>query len=269
MSVTKAVVMARGLGSRMRRDAGADLRPDQAEAAASGAKAMMPVGERPFLDHSLSRLAAAGITDVCLVVAPDHEEIRSYYDAQPLSRITVHYAVQAEPRGTADAIAAAADFTGRDRFVAVNGDNLYPVPALRALLASRGSAVIGFAPSVLISESNIPEERLDAFAVLTRDPDGALTAIVEKPTPEQAAAFGRHPMVSMNCWLFEPTIQDACRRIGPSVRGEYEVVDAVRLLMTEGVRFDVIPVAAGVLDLSSRGDVPAVTSFLEADRVRL
>lgn len=269
MSVTKAVVMARGLGSRMRRDADANLRPDQAEAAASGAKAMMPVGERPFLDHSLSRLAASGITDVCLVVAPDDEAIRSHYDAAELSRLTVTYAVQAEPRGTADAIAAASDFVGEDRFVAVNGDNLYPVPALRALMAAPGSAAVGFAPSVLISESNIPEERLDAFAVLTRDDDGTLTAIVEKPTPEQAAAFGPHRMVSMNCWLFEPSILDACRNVEPSVRGELEVVDAVRTLVGDGVRFDVIPVAAGVLDFSSRGDVEAVTAFLEADRVRL
>ena len=108
MSVTKAVVMARGLGSRMRSDdAEADLRPDQADAAASGAKAMMPVGDRPFLDHSLSRLADAGITDVCLVVAPDHDEIRAHYEAQPLSRVRVSYAVQDEPRGTADAVAAA------------------------------------------------------------------------------------------------------------------------------------------------------------------
>lgn len=270
MSVTKAVVMARGLGSRMRSDdAEADLRPDQADAAASGAKAMMPVGDRPFLDHSLSRLADAGITDVCLVVAPDHDEIRAHYEAQPLSRVRVSYAVQDEPRGTADAVAAAACFTGGDRFLVVNGDNLYPVPALRALLAARGSAAIGFAPSVLVSGSNIPPCRLDAFAVLSRDVDGALTAIIEKPTPEQAEQFGRHRMVSMNCWLFEPSIQDACRRIGPSVRGEYEVVDAVRLLIEEGTRFEVIPVAAGVLDLSSRADVADVTAFLEADRVAL
>lgn len=269
MSVTKAVVMARGLGSRMRRDADATLAPEQAEAAASGAKAMMPVGERPFLDHSLSRLAASGITDVCLVVAPDDEAIRAHYDATELSRLRVTYAVQQEPRGTADAIAAAADFVGGDRFVAVNGDNLYPVPALRALMAAPGSAAVGFAPSVLISESNIPQERLDAFAVLTRDADGSLTAIVEKPTPEQAASFGPHPMVSMNCWLFEPSILEACRSVEASVRGEFEVVDAVRALVSQGVRFDVIPVAAGVLDLSSRSDVAAVTAFLEADLVRL
>ncbi len=58
---TKAVILARGLGTRMRRDdAGAELSAEQASLADSGMKAMIPVG-RPFLDYVLSGLADAGV----------------------------------------------------------------------------------------------------------------------------------------------------------------------------------------------------------------
>ena len=66
----------------------------------------MPFG-RPFLDHVLHNLADAGVTHVCLVTAPVHEEVRAYYGALPTDRVRVRCAIQAAPRGTADAVAAA------------------------------------------------------------------------------------------------------------------------------------------------------------------
>ncbi len=67
---TKAVILARGLGTRMRHeDPETTLAPEQAAIADAGLKAMIPVG-RPFLDYVLSGLADAGFSDVCIVVAP-------------------------------------------------------------------------------------------------------------------------------------------------------------------------------------------------------
>ena len=82
---TQAVILARGLGTRMRREgegegAGAALSDDQRRAAAQGAKGMMPLGQRPFLDYVLSALADAGIGDVTLVVAPDHRQISEHFE---------------------------------------------------------------------------------------------------------------------------------------------------------------------------------------------
>lgn len=269
MATKKAVVMARGLGSRMKKAADADLTPDQAAAAASGAKAMMPLGGRPFLDHALSRLADAGLTEICLVIGPEHTGVRDYYDSLDLERIEIFYAVQDEPLGTADAVASAGWFAGEDQVVVVNGDNLYPTDALAALAASDGSATIGFTPAGLVANSNIPADRMGAFAVITEDGSGALADIVEKPSPEQLAAFGEDRLVSMNCWLFTPAVFDACARIVPSARGELEIVDAVRLLVDEGERFAVLRSEDGVLDLSSRGDVASVAALLADSRVAL
>ena len=60
----KAVLLARGLGSRMKQESDASLTAVQAAAAAAGAKGMMPIGPRPFLDYVLSALADAGCTSV-------------------------------------------------------------------------------------------------------------------------------------------------------------------------------------------------------------
>ncbi len=270
MSVTKAVVMARGLGTRMKAaGSDAELTKEQAEAAASGAKAMMPLGERPFLDHVLTRLADAGLTQVCLVIGPEHTAVREYYDRLPRQRISIEYAEQTEPLGTADAVFAAEAFAGTDRFVVINGDNLYPTASLSRLADEPGMGTVGFVPDDLVANSNIPADRMGAFALLRADASGALAEIIEKPSAEVAAALGPERLVSMNCWLFGPEVFTACRSIEKSTRGEYEIVDAVRWLIENGTRFGVVPSSEGVWDLSSRGDVQSVADALAADEVLL
>ena len=267
---TKAVILARGLGTRMRReDASAQLDDAQARVADAGLKAMIPIG-RPFLDHSMHALADAGIRDICLVIGPEHEAIRTYYAALSLQRIRVHFAVQPTPNGTAGAVAAAESFAGGDTVLVLNGDNRYPVCASRALAQLGGSGVVGFSVAGLVANSNIPEGRVRQFALLQQDADGWCTGIVEKPDPATYASLVAHSLVSMNLWAFTPTIFDACRRVQPSVRGELELQDAVRIAMTElGERFRVIPSDEGVLDLSTRGDIDSVTRALRDQPVNL
>jgi len=266
---TKAVVLARGLGTRMRRDdAAAELSSAQAAVAASGVKALMDVG-RPFLDYVISALADAGIQEVCLVIGPEHEVLREYAAAATGGRVRVSTAVQEEPRGTADAVAAARDFAGEDRVIVLNSDNYYPAEALRALAGAPGSALLGFDRAALVERSNIPAERIRAFALVRRGPDGLLADVVEKPDAQTLAAFGADAPISMNAWLFTPAIFAACDRVEPSPRGELEIIDAVRLLVADGDPVTVVPAAVGVLDMSSRADVAAVQDALSTVEVAL
>lgn len=266
---TKAVILARGLGTRMRRvDEGAVLDARQAQVAASGVKAMIDVG-RPFLDYVISALADVGITEVCLVIGPEHDVLREYAARTSGGRVAVTTAVQAEPRGTAGAVSAAEDFAGQDRVIVLNSDNYYPVPALARLAEAPGSALLGFDRQALVEQSNIPADRVRAFALVTQDADGALTGLVEKPDEEQLAAYGQDTPVSMNAWLFTPAIFRASAQVAPSPRGELEIIDAVMLAREHGETFTVVPVAAGVLDMSSRGDVAAVQEALAGVEVAL
>ena len=270
MHTTKAVILARGLGTRMRRaDAAVRLDAAQAQVADGGLKAMIPIG-RPFLDHAISSLADAGITDVCLVIGPEHESIRAYYQGVSLRRVRVHFGTQSVADGTASAVAAAEAFAAGDPVLVMNGDNYYPVAACRALAALSASGTVGFEWQGLVANGNIPEERVRAFALLQRDGHGWLTSIVEKPDEATYARLLAQSLVSMNLWSFTPVIYEACRRVQPSVRGELELQDAVRIAISElGEPFRVLESREGVLDLSTRGDIESVARVLRDRPVSL
>ncbi len=266
-TVRTAVVLARGLGTRMRAetDATTSLSPAQAAAAASGYKALMPIGEHLLVDYSLAALADAGISRVVLVVGPEHEAFDAHIAELAPTRVSIELAVQPEPRGTADAVACAEQVVGQEPFLMVNGDNYYPVEGLRALAGHEGNALLGFDRAALVAGSNIPAERVAAFA-LVRQEGGLLTEIVEKPAPEVVQEAGEHALVSMNAFVFTPEIFQACARISPSPRGELEIVDAVRAL---GSPVSVLPVQGAVLDLSRREDVADVQARLASTQVAL
>lgn len=276
----RAVVLARGLGTRMRQaDPGIALSREQQRAADAGLKAMMPVNGRPFLDFVLSALADAGLRHVALVVAPDHDLLRAYFSETPPSRVTLHFAVQPEALGTADALLAAERWTGREPFLALNADNLYPVDTLRALAAADEPAFPAFDADDLVQSSNIPAERIRAFAAVTIDEQGYLTGIVEKPantavsnTPTgEFGTAGRSGdqagnlqsrAISMNCWRFDDRIFDCCREVPKSARGELELPEAVGLAIARGIRVKAIPARGPVLDLSRRADAADVSRRL-------
>jgi glucose-1-phosphate thymidylyltransferase len=265
----KAVVLAAGRGTRMKREQlSASLTADQLEVASSGLKAMMPVG-RPFIDYVLSGLADAGYRRACLVIGPDHRSLEDHCDEYQSGRIEIDFAIQPTAKGTADALAAAQDFIGDDPFLLVNGDNLYPQSALTGSRQLAGSAVAAFSPAAL-ARGNIAPDRLRNFALLLIDSDGLLARVIEKPSEEQMAHVGTIPLINMNCWRFTPAIIDACRNIEPSPRGEYELTDAVNYAIEQmGERFAVLAVNEPVLDLSTQADVAEVTRRLANVEVNL
>ncbi|MDQ5840241.1 MAG: sugar phosphate nucleotidyltransferase [Chloroflexota bacterium] len=245
------------------------LDPDQEARAGEGQKGMIPVG-RPFLDHVLSGLADAGYTRVCLVIGPEHHAVREYYTGtgRP-ERVTVEFAIQERPLGTADAVLAAESFSAGEPFLVVNADNLYPRAAIEALRELDGPGLAGFRRSGLVRSGLIPPERILAFALIEVSADGYLTRIVEKPGAVTAREFGDDPLISMNAWRLPPTIFASCRVLTPSRRGELELQDAVRHNMREPhERYRVLPFDEGVIDLSSRADIPVVTNLLRGREVR-
>jgi glucose-1-phosphate thymidylyltransferase len=268
---TKAVILAAGLGTRMRKaDEGAVLDDRQAAVANSGVKALIPI-DRPFLDYVLHVLAEAQVKDVCLVIGPKHDELRQYYGQKiKPSRLKIHFAVQPEPRGTADAVRAAESFAGDDSFLMLNSDNYYPLSAIRDLRQVGGAGVVAFDRKALIAGGNIPAERVEKFAIVRPDAQGNLQKVLEKPDAATLASLGENLLVGMNCWSFSAAIFRACAAIRPSPRGEYEITDAVQYATDNlGERFKVIVSREAVLDLSSRTDIASVTKLLAGSPVKL
>jgi glucose-1-phosphate thymidylyltransferase len=261
--ITTAAILARGLGRRMQQDdASAGLDAGQALVAAAGLKGMIPI-RRPFLEYVVSALADAGITDVVLVIGPEHEAIRAHFtEGVTPTRVAIRFAVQAEPLGTADAVVAAAAVVGAQPFLVLNADNYYPVEALRCLAASPIAATIAFDREALVQGGDIEPARVGAFAVLALDADDRVRGIVEKPGDTLDLASEAARWVGMNCWAVTPTIVDACRRVPRSARGEFELPEAVALAIREGTPVTAHRLAAPVLDLSRRGDIARVAARL-------
>ena len=269
--MNKAVILARGLGTRMRKaDEAASLTAEQAAMAETGVKAMIPI-DRPFLDYVLSDLGDAGYRRICLVIGPEHDAVREYYGEKiSLERLSIEFAVQEKPLGTADAVAAAEEFAAGEPALVINSDNYYPVESLRQLRELDCSGLAAFDRDGMLAGSNIPRERLTKFAVVESDEREYMTRIIEKPDEATMASLVEPICVSMNCWRFGPAIFPACRAIPPSPRGELELPDAVQYAIDKlSDPFKVLTFKAPVLDLSSREDVASVTEKLAGTEVRL
>lgn len=240
-------------------DAGATLTPEQSRAAGAGAKGMMPVNGRPFLDYVLGAIADADIPEVALVVAAQHGEIERHYrrDAPP-GRLRLDFVVQEEALGTADAVLSAERWTSGHPFLVLNSDNLYPVETLTALAALDEPGLAAFPRAELVSRSNIPPDRIASFALIRIDNRGYLTDIVEKPGGAAIASAGESALVSMNCWRFDRRIFACCRDVAPSARGELELPEAVALGVRRGLPFRAVLAPGAVLDLSRRADLAEV-----------
>ena len=257
-NINKAVILARGLGTRMRtEDASVSLDSAQEEAASAGLKTLVPiVNGKTLLDFILENLSAAGFTRICLVIGDEHEKIRSFCASKPYD---ISFVIQKEPLGTSDAVLSAESFAGGDLFLVVNSDNLYPVESLRRLREAGVQGFVAYDHRSMVEHSNIPEERICKFAEVAVDEDDCLLEIIEKPAHPREEG-----LVSMNAWLFSPNIFKACKAIGPSSRGEYEITSAVAYAITElGEKFHAVRSYEGVLDLSGRADVDSIVRYLE------
>lgn len=255
----KAVILAGGLGKRMRTEADeVSLTAEQKAAADAGLKAIVPLADgRSLIELSLANLNAAGFSKFVIVVGAESKAIREH--CAPFA-FDIDFAVQEKPLGTANALLAAESFVSEEELFGVfNSDDLYPVTPLRELIAAAKPAMLAFERKALIERGNVSEERIAKFATVETDANGDLKAIVEKPESVDADA-----LISMNAWVFSPKIFAACRAVMPSVRGEYELTSAAEYMVkTLGENIAAIRVKAGVLDLSSRADIAGITKFIE------
>ena len=227
MKRERAVILARGLGTRMRQATDGDLAPesgagrrDRRQGDDADRRPAARRGRAQFVSGSMSpavpRLHPLGAGRRRLHRrlpgrrAGPRGDGAHYAGAGRPRRIRLAFAVQDEPIGTANAVAAAEAWTGDDPFLVINGDNYYAVRTLASLVGRAGAATALYRAETLVAQSNIPPDRIRAFALGVVE-DGRLARIVEKPTPEQAAALGDTALVSMTCWRMPPAIHAACR----------------------------------------------------------
>ncbi len=154
----KTVVLAAGKGARM------------GPFTASRPKGMIPVANKPILEHVIAALVENNLRDIVMVVGYQREGIMSYFDDGRKLGAKIEYVSQTKQMGTAHALWEARAKLG-GRFVVLNGSNIVDSHAVADLIRQEE------APAVLITES---EEPTKYGAVI--EEDGYLRKLIEKPT---------------------------------------------------------------------------------------
>ncbi len=209
----KGLILSGGKGTR--------LRP----ITHTSAKQLVPVANKPVLFYGIEAMAAAGIREVGIIVAPETgDEIRAEAGDGSAFGVSITYVDQEEPLGLAHALLTAEGFLGEEPFVMYLGDNLLRDGITRLVETFRSDG-----PDALILLTPVPDPENYGVAELA---EGRVSRLVEKPA-EPAT-----DLALVGVYMFTAAVFEAARSIEPSARGELEITDAIQALVDSGRRVD-------------------------------
>jgi glucose-1-phosphate thymidylyltransferase len=191
----------------------------------TSAKQLVPVANKPVLFYGIEAMAAAGIAEVGIIIAPETgAEIRAAAGDGSDFGVSIEYIEQDEPLGLAHALLTAEPFLGDSPFVMYLGDNL-----LRDGIVDLVKTFRTDQPDALILLTPVPDPENYGVAELN---DGRVARLIEKPKEPQT------DLALVGVYMFTAAIFDAARSIEPSWRNELEITDAIQTLVDRGMRVD-------------------------------
>lgn len=179
-------------------------------------KHLLPVGRYPMIFHPLLRLRRAGISEVAVVTSPEHMgDVVNLLGSGRSLGLDLTFRVQDEPGGIAQALGLCENFTGKDPFVVILGDNIISEDLSNEVAAYRDQLDRDSTGArVLLKEVHDPER----YGVPRFEGD-RIAEILEKPSdpPSSYCVTG--------IYFYDPGVYDVIRGLTPSARGEYEISD--------------------------------------------
>jgi glucose-1-phosphate thymidylyltransferase len=205
----KALVLSGGAGTR--------LRPFSY----SMPKQLIPVANKPVLEHVIENITDAGITEIGVIVGERSADIMSVLGDGSHLGVTITYIRQDQPLGLAHCVVLAREFIGDDDFVMYLGDNMLPggIAALAKVFKAER-------PDAQLVVHKVPDPSL--FGVAELGQDGTVLRVVEKPCRP------RSDLALVGVYFFTQAIHRAVDAIRPSARGELEITDAIQWMITRG-----------------------------------
>lgn len=252
-------------------------------------KEMLPLGAKPVIHYVAEEAAAAGCTEILVIINRSKESIRRYFEPDPffesvlekagklaelaefrkpasLAKFTFVY--QPEMRGLGDAVLMARDFVGEEPFAVMLADTVIagssPLARMVGLTARTGRSCVALEPC--------PAERVSRYGIAGGSAEAGgifrLDAMQEKPAPEAAprlrqadgTALPYHAFAAR--YLFTPSIFDALDGCPPGRNGEIQLTDAMRAVMQkEG--FHGVPLGGQRLDIGNPKGLIEASARLE------
>lgn len=199
----ECVVLAAGEGKRMR------------PLTAKRPKVMLPLANRPMMEHLVLAARDAGIRDFIFVVGYGEREIRKHFGDGSGYGISITYAPQRHQSGTADAVKSVRDYvTGP--FLLMNGDMILKSEDISGLCKCK-------IPCMGISSTDHPGD----YGVVLIEGDRVISLDEKSKAPKSN-------LINAGAYLFSLEIFDRVERVRPSPRGELELTDALSGLIAEG-----------------------------------
>lgn len=241
--IRKAIFPAAGLGTRF------------LPATKASPKEMLPLVDKPLIQYSIEEAVACGVESILIITGRDKAAIENHFDisfeleqmlrekgkdemfeqVRAISDIAkITYTRQKQALGLGHAIYQAKDFVGDDPFAVLLADDVVDAekPALQQLVD-----VFERYNAPVIATMQIEGENISRFGVIDADEvePGVfkLKSIVEKPKFEDAPS----DMAVIGRYIFTPELFGAIEQIEPGTGGEYQVADAMRILLDKGFPF--------------------------------
>lgn len=197
-------------------------------------KQLLPVYDKPLIYYPLSVLLLAGIQEILIISTPGdigmYEQLLG--DGSYLG-IHLQYAVQAEPKGLAEAFIIGEDFIGGDSVCLILGDNVFFGPNFSSVLLNardqlNGATIFGY----LVKDPT-------SFGVVEFDEQYKVLSLEEKP---------QHPKSNFavpGLYFYDNTVVEIAKQVQPSARGEVEIT-AVNMAYLEQGKLDVVLLGRGM-----------------------
>ncbi len=201
----KVVILAAGEGTRMR------------PLTVSKPKVMLPVANKPMMEHTINAATEAGIKDFLIVTGYHEDTIKDYFKGGKDLGINIEYVHQEEQLGTANAIGCAKDFV-KGHFIVLNGDMLVSTEHISHLMSRKEDAIIS------VKKVEDPSH----FGVI-ENKGNKVTHIIEKPKDPPT------DLANAGIYLFHEAIFDYIEKTGKSSRGEYEITDSLQMMIDDAL----------------------------------